>query len=162
MFDSDKIGKDKSLGTIELNPQDLNEGSPQWFPLKGVKSGEILLNSELLAPGQSPSGYIGDGQYDPVGDDSAEPGRPGSKKSGNLAGKQSGNLGDADGPVLIVDLIKAQNLIKADIIGKSDPYAVLKYGDQKDKTKIAKNTQNPNWNHRSEFDLDVGDNENLM
>ena len=130
--------------------------------MKGVKSGEILLNSEFLAPGQSPSVYIGDSQHDPVGDDSAEPGRPGSKKSGNLAGKQSGNLGDADGPVLIVDLIKAQNLIKADIIGKSDPYAVLKYGDQKDKTKIAKNTQNPNWNHRSEFDLDVEDNENLM
>ena len=133
--------------------------------MKGVKSGEILLNSEFLAPGQSPSVYIGDSQHDPVGDDSAEPGRPGSKKSSNLGGlggKKSVKLGDEDGPVLHVDLIKAKDLIKTDMIGKSDPYAVLKYGDQKDKTKIAKNTQNPNWNHRSEFDLDVGDNENLM
>ena len=161
VFDSDKIGKDKSLGTVEISPRDLDSNEPKWFPLKGVKSGEILLNSEFLAPGQSPTGYIGDGQYDPVGDDSFESGRPGSKKSGNLGGK-SGKLGDKDGPVLHVDLIKAKDLIKTDMIGKSDPYAVLKYGDQKDKTKIAKNTQNPNWNHRSEFDLDVGDNENLM
>ena len=133
--------------------------------MKGVKSGEILLNSEFLAPGQSPSGYIGDGQYDPVGDDSAESGRPGSKKSGSLGGlggKKSGNLGDADGPVLHVDLIKAKDLIKTDMIGKSDPYAVLKYGNQKDKTKVAKNTQNPQWNHSTDFDLDVGDGEPLM
>ena len=157
VFDSDKIGKDKSLGTIEISQEDLNSDSPQWFPLKGVKSGEILLNSEFLAPGQSPVGYIRDGQYDPVGDDSTESGRPGSKKSGNLGGlgeKKSGNHGDQDRPVLHVDLIKAKDLMKTDMIGKSDPYAVLKYGNQKDKTKVAKNTQNPQWNHSSDFALD--------
>jgi hypothetical protein len=150
---------------IEINPNDLDLNEPKWFPLKGVKSGEILLNSEFLAPGQSPSGYIGDGQYDPVDDDSVESGRPGGKKSGNLGGqggKKSGNLGVQDGPVLHVDLIKAKNLIKTDMIGKSDPYAVLKYGNQKDKTKVAKNTQNPEWNHSSDFDFDVGDNDTLM
>ena len=98
-------------------------------------------------------------------DDSVESGRPGGKKSRNLGGpggKKSGNLGDQDGPVLHVDLIKAKNLIKTDMIGKSDPYAVLKYGKQKDKTKVAKNTQNPEWNHSSDFDFDVGDNDTLM
>ena len=161
VFDSDKIGKDKSLGTVEISPRDLDSNEPKWFPLKGVKSGEILLNSEFLAPGQSPTGYIGDGQYDPVGDDSPESGRPGDKKSGNLGGK-SGKLGDKDGPVLHVDLIKAKDLIKTDMIGKSDPYAVLKYGNQKDKTKVAKNTQDPHWDHSTDFDLDVGDGEPLM
>ena len=165
VFDSDKIGKDKSLGMIEINPNDLDLNEPKWFPLKGVKSGEILLNSEFLAPGQSPSGYIGDGQYDPVDDDSVESGRPVGKKSGNLGGpggKKSGNLGDQDVPVLHVDLIKAKNLIKTDMLGKSDPYAVLNYGNQKDKTTVAKNTQNPEWNHSSDFDLDVGDHDSLM
>ena len=167
VFDSDKIGKDKSLGMIEINPNDLDLNEPKWFPLKGVKSGEILLNSEFLAPGQSPSGYIGDGQYDPVDDDSVESGRPGGKKSGNLAGlggKKSGNLGDQDayGPVLHVDLVKAKNLIKTDMIGKSDPYATLKYGNQKDKTQTVRNTQNPEWKHASDFNMNAGANATLM
>ena len=137
-----------------INPRDIGSDEAKWFPLKGAKSGDILINTELLAPGQSPSGYVGDGEYDPVGDDSAESGRPRSKKSGSLGGlggKKSGNLGDADGPVLHVDLIKAKDLIKTDMIGKSDPYAVINYGNQKDKTKVAKNTQNPIWDHKSDF-----------
>ena len=165
VFDSDKLGKDKSLGKININSKDLDAGTPQWFPLKGVKSGEILLNSEFLAPGQSPSVYIGDSQHDPVGDDSAEPGRPGSKKSSNLGGlggKKSGNLEDEDGPVLHVDLIKAKDLIKTDMIGKSDPYAVLKYGNQKDKTNVINNTQNPQWDHSTDFKKDPGESTSLL
>ena len=62
VFDSDKLGKDKSLGSVEIDPRELDTNEPKWFPLKGVKSGEILLNSECLAPGQKPSGYIGGAQ----------------------------------------------------------------------------------------------------
>ena len=83
-------------------------------------------------------------------------------KSGKPSGKKSGNLGDNDGPILHVDLIKAKNLIKSDLIGKSDPYAVLKYGDQQDKTNVVKNTQNPQWDHGSDFDMDLRDNTPLM
>ena len=71
--------------------------------------------------------------------------------------KSSSALSDYDGPILHLDLIKAKNLIKTDIMGKSDPYAVLKYGNQKDKTPVVKNTQNPEWNHSSDFDMDLGD-----
>ena len=60
-----------------------------------------------------------------------------------------------------MDLIKAQNLVKSDMIGKSDPYGVLKYGDQVDKTPVVKNTQNPQWDHPSDFDLDPNDDTNL-
>ena len=65
VFDSDKIGKDKSLGKVELNFEDLDASEPRWFPLKGVKSGEILLNTELLAPGQAPS-IVGEGVDEPL------------------------------------------------------------------------------------------------
>ena len=81
---------------------------------------------------------------------------------GKPSGRKSGNLGDNDGPILHVDLIKAKNLIKSDLIGKSDPYAVLKYGDQQDKTKVVKNSLNPQWDHVSDFGLDHGDNTLLM
>ena len=118
------------------------------------------MNTELLGPGQSPSGYVGDGQ------DADLAGRGGdgsSRKPSSLAGgKKSGNLGDFDGPVLHVDLIRAKDLIKTDMIGKSDPYAVLKYSDQQDKTPVVKNTQNPKWDHSSDFDADFNSPEKLM
>ena len=84
------------------------------------------------------------------------PGGRGGKKSGNLGG-----VGD-DGPTLHVELIKGRNLIKSDLIGKSDPYAVLKYGNQSDKTKVVKNNLNPQWDHASDFDMGLGDNEIRM
>ena len=159
-MDKDKFGKDKSLGKVEISTDDLDSEEPVWFPLAGVKSGEILLNVELLASCQSPSGYAGDGQEV----DLAGRGGDGtSRKSSSLAGdKKSENLGGYDGPVLHVDLIRAKDLIKADIIGKSDPYAVLKYSDQQDKTPVVKNTQNPKWDHSSDFDADLNSTEKLM
>ena len=34
VFDKDKLGKDKSLGKVEVNPRDLDNEEPKWFPLK--------------------------------------------------------------------------------------------------------------------------------
>ena len=34
VFDSDKLGKDKSLGKLEINPKTLDSGDSMWFPLK--------------------------------------------------------------------------------------------------------------------------------
>ena len=86
-----------------------------------------------------------------------------SRRPGSIArGKSSGILGDKDGPILHVDLIRAKDLIKADMIGKSDPYAVLKHGDQKDKTPVMKNTQNPKWDHSTDFATNPNLDDNLM
>ena len=160
MFDADKFGKDKTLGKAEISLDDLGSNEPIWIPLKGVKSGEILINTEFLAPGQSPSGFAGDGQD---ADLAGRGGDGGSRKPSSLAsGKKSGMLGDYDGPVLHVDLIRAKDLIKGDLIGKSDPYAVLKYTDHEDKTPVVKNTQNPKWDHSSDFPADPHCQDKLM
>ena len=66
VFDSDKIGKDKSLGSVEFTSKDLGAGEPMWFPLKGVKSGQLLMNSQLLNPGEVPSGKLADGKKKPI------------------------------------------------------------------------------------------------
>ena len=42
----------------------------------------------------------------------------------------------ADGGILAIKLIKGKELMKADLIGKSDPYAVIKHGSQKYTTKV--------------------------
>ena len=75
---------------------------------------------------------------------------------GDAGGRKPGILGDHDAPLLHVDLIKAKNLIKSDMIGKSDPYAVLRHGKQADKTKVVKGSQNPQWNHTTDFDEEFG------
>ena len=52
VFDADKLGKDKSLGKVEVDILDLAGGESRWFTLQG-KSGEILLNADLLPLGSS-------------------------------------------------------------------------------------------------------------
>ena len=157
VFDKDKLGKDKSLGKVEISGDDLDSKEAIWFPLTGVKSGQVLLNTEMLAPGQYPSGHAGDIQDVDLRDDNN------SRKPSSLASiKKAGELGDYDGPILHVDLIRAKDLIKSDVIGKSDPYAVLRYDNQVDKTPIVKNTQNPKWDHSSDFETDFNNSEKLM
>ena len=34
VFDADKLGKDKSLGLVEINPRDFDSKEPKWFPLQ--------------------------------------------------------------------------------------------------------------------------------
>ena len=48
-------------------------------------------------------------------------------------------------------LVSASNLIAADKTGTSDPYAVLKFGGKKKKSKVIKKTLNPVWNEELEF-----------
>ena len=36
VFDSDRLGKDKSLGSVEIRQDDLIGDEPKWFPLKVI------------------------------------------------------------------------------------------------------------------------------
>ncbi len=53
--------------------------------------------------------------------------------------------------VLIVTMIGAQDLKKADTFGKSDPFVVLTLTEQTFKTKMIKNTLDPTWNETFEI-----------
>ena len=37
VFDSDRLGKDKSLGSVEICQDDLIGDEPKWYPLKVFK-----------------------------------------------------------------------------------------------------------------------------
>ena len=156
VFDSDKIGKDKSLGKLDLDVQDLldNNGQGAWYPLKGVKSGEILLESDFL-----PLENLGDNVRGGQGIDFKNKDKNDKKKSGSLGS----GLADGDIPegVMHFDLVKAKDLDNEDKKGKSDPYAVIKYGKQKAKTNTIKNTLNPQWNFSSDFKVPDGKDKTL-
>merc|ERR1711892_409196 len=162
IFDDDKLGKDKPLGAAILDiPTILNDGSLEdaWIPLSGVKSGQIQVSAD----------------FDPTDPNDTNNRRPSESGSANNrrpsgsggAKKLKGELGDRkrsgdpkdnadDEPLGNVHLetIQAKDLIKADLIGKSDPYAVVTYGDDKIKTKTIKNNLNPQWNFEADIPID--------
>ena len=47
-------------------------------------------------------------------------------------------------------------------MGKSNPYATLKCGNQKFKTKTVKNSLEPLWNHEVIFDIPEGNCKNVI
>jgi len=53
----------------------------------------------------------------------------------------------------LLTIVSAQGLKKDDLLSKSDPYVVIKSGNQKFKTKTVKNTQTPTWNEQFRISL---------
>jgi len=48
---------------------------------------------------------------------------------------------------------KAADLVNKDLMGKSDPYVIVKYRDHQFRSKTINNTLKPEWNFTSEFDI---------
>ena len=56
--------------------------------------------------------------------------------------------------MVIVRVLRATNLVAADLGGKSDPYLKLKAAGKKAKTSVVKATLNPEWNETLELRVD--------
>ena len=177
VFDSDKLGKDKSLAELNMDISDIllmdgQEG--KWLPLTCVKSDQLLLSADFLdSLGRSAGNVLADlRNSDNLDDHDSIYGRKksadtlgverdigqkikimnkrGSVDPKNIFGKSSINENLPEGK-MVMTLVEAKDLIKSDPIGKSDPYAILTYGSQKHKTPVAKNTQDSVWNHEASF-----------
>ena len=159
VFDKDRLGKDKLIGTSTLDLPNLATGRPLdevWIPLKGVKpgkSGELQLSAEYTPDTSS-------GLYENV-----RPGQDGSgprRESGALGAPRSANSPESDKLGTIkLDLLCAKDLMSSDVVGASDPYAIITHGSQKYKTDILKNTQNPEWNIQCEVEVPDGHDRNI-
>merc|ERR1712156_310181 len=55
---------------------------------------------------------------------------------------------------LQINVIKAEDLEKMDVLQKADPYVNVKYGSQVSKSKKKKNTLTPEWNHKVDLNLE--------
>jgi len=156
VFDKDRLGKDKLIGTSTLDLPNIASGKPLdeiWIPLSGVKSGEVQVSAEYTPDTSS-------GLYENV-----RPGQYGSgprRESGSLGAPRSAKSPESDKLGTIkLDLLMAKDLMKNDLVGKSDPYAIITHGSQKYKTDILKNTQNPEWNIQCEVQVPDGNDRNI-
>merc|ERR1711962_1231904 len=60
---------------------------------------------------------------------------------------------DIDAGHLKLIIHSGSNLIKTDIIGKSDPYVVVEHNKKKFKSKTVKNNQNPHWDFVVDWEI---------
>ena len=165
IFDEDRFGKDKSLGSAIMDVDEVMARGivpPGWYPLKGVKSGQVLMSADFDAIGSSrltspDRSLIGiDDAKDPLSTTRQKAGG-GKELKNRLNSKDQLGVDKEDETqegMLHIDLLGARNLIKADMIGKADPYGTLKLGDQQFKTDTVKNSQNPEWNYGVDFIID--------
>ena len=111
-----------------------------WIPLEGVKFGELKKSADL---------------------DNKR--LQGSKPMQKSASKDNFGTNEADIPYgnLHLEINQAKDLVKEDIMGKSDPYAVVTYSDDKVKTKTVKNNQNPEWGFETDIPIDPNGPTNL-
>ena len=65
---------------------------------------------------------------------------------------QFGTTDPNDGGIMAIKLLKGKELVKADLIGKSDPYAVIRHGAQKYTTKANHHTINNQINKNDHKD----------
>merc|ERR1719458_992151 len=158
VFDKDKLGKDKLIGSSTLDLPHVAGGplDEVWIPLKGVKpgaAGELQLSAEYTPDSSS-------GLYENL-----EPGKFESsprRESGALGAPRSAKSPENDKLGTIkLDLLMAKDLIKSDVVGSSDPYAIITHGSQKYKTDILKNTQDPQFNIQCDVDVPDGNDRNI-
>lgn len=122
VLDSDLIGKDKSLGSVEVSPKQLCAKEPLWYPLQGVKSGQLLINTDLFGPGETlgAGGKLPDSRQRPIkggkGTGPADPSKvkaygPGLEKGSVMPGRQASFMVDSSktGPASVTVDVKGKS-----------------------------------------------------
>merc|ERR1711962_1647391 len=169
VYDKDKVTKDDFMGRTSILISDipkLSEGS--WIPLKDCKNGEIFLSGEII-PSTSEIPTVKEAEQKVVKDEGTT--APKNKKSLPIDQKKGVEVvkkvptdtvvkpskikvDDAKKDQLVFTLHSAKNLVNKDKLGKSDPYVVINFGSQTQKTKTINNDLNPTWQHQVIFEVD--------
>ena len=138
VLDEDAANTNQLIGQIELDPSKLEallKSEMNWVNLAGGKSGGILISARIL-------------------DDKALGGKQSSATivSKDKSDKSTAQLEDQESENTIkLTVHSGSDLINTDLIGKSDPYVVVNYSEEKFTSKVIKNNLNPVW----EFSVDI-------
>ena len=168
LFDKDKIGKDETMGGLAIDVRRIKKHgrlSQIWSKLQHCKSGHLLWSAEWVqeAPDVTTEAPEISGELEEaILVDDPEPGagselqlitvkdpepsqteKPSVPEDNNVVTAE--DLGAVRAGFLKVTVHRAQELVAKDIGGKSDPYVVIKYDGQKNKSKHVKNELNPEF-----------------
>ena len=145
----DDVGKDDHLGKTELQIVDILKKkvlSDKWIPLKDYKSGEILLSYEFFTIKETANPQPNVEQLSPVRTDLGV-----KKIEAKQDVKAISNQSKTEVTTVEENIVKikaredkvtvhyAINLQKKGMIGKTDPYVILRQGEQKFKLKTINN-----------------------
>merc|ERR1712089_87392 len=168
------------MGRVSLPLSDIpNLSQGSWIPLKDCKNGEIFLSGEII-PSASEIPTVRETEPKAVKEEGtpAAPNKqidvtsiPTEKDKKTLDGDKvesfevmkkvpadtvmkPSKLVDSKKDQLVFTLHSAKNLVNKDKLGKSDPYAVINFGSQTQRTKTINNNLNPTWQHQVIFEVD--------
>merc|ERR1711962_1948994 len=71
------------------------------------------------------------------------------------------NQKDESSGVLQVTVVEATDLVNKDMVGKSDPYVIVKFQDQEFRSPTVKNSLSPKWNFLSSFKVSSGETDKI-
>merc|ERR1711962_1928658 len=169
VYDKDKVTKDDFMGRTSILISDIPKLSQaSWIPLKDCKNGEIFLSGEII-PSTSEIPTVKEAEQKVVKDEGTT--APKDKKSLPIDQKKGVEVvkkvpadtvvkpsrikvDDSKKDQLVFTLHSAKNLVNKDKLGKSDPYAVINFGSQTQRTKTINNNLNPTWQHQVIFEVD--------
>merc|ERR1712126_91923 len=169
VYNKDKVTKDDFMGRTSILISDipkLSQGS--WIPLKDCKNGEIFLSGEIN-PSTSEIPAVKEAEQKVVKDEATTAPKdkkslPSDQKKGvevvkkvpadTVVKPSKMEVDDAKKDQLVFTLHSAKNLVNKDKLGKSDPYAVISFGSQTQRTKTINNNLNPTWQHQVIFEVD--------
>merc|ERR1711962_583927 len=72
------------------------------------------------------------------------------------------NQKDESSGILQVTVVEATDLVNKDMVGKSDPYVIVKLQDQEFRSPTVKNNLSPKWNFLSSFNVSSDETEHIQ
>merc|ERR1711962_1763087 len=169
VYDKDKVTKDDFMGRTSILISDIPKLSQaSWIPLKDCKNGEIFLSGEII-PSTSEMPTVKEAEQKVVKDEGTTAPKetkslPIDQKKGvevvkkvpadTVVKPSKMEVDDVKKDQLVFTLHSAKNLVNKDKLGKSDPYAVINFGSQTQRTKTINNNLNPTWQHQVIFEID--------
>merc|ERR1712126_97221 len=161
VYDKDKVTKDDFMGRTSIIISDIPKFSQGcWIPLKDCKNGEIFLSGEII-PSTFEIPTVKEAEPKVVKDKKSLPGDTNNSvdamkevPADNVVKPSKMEVDDAKKDQLVFTLHSAKNLVNKDKLGKSDPYAVINFGSQTQRTKTINNNLNPTWQHQVIFEVD--------
>ena len=135
VFDEDFGNMQPPIGELEIDPSSIMRQPmmSQWLQLYNSKSGHLLVSAEYQSNSKEQSEVV---LHKQVITESS---------SGLSVEKLEGTIA--------LHILRGKKLEKKDIVGKSDPFLLINFGEESLKSKTVDNSQDPLFDYKCHFDV---------